>query len=892
MDLDDSFTAKLLKRTKARKDYLKGKMMDSPARKKRTALVAEQQIPNEDNKEHKESPKRLCVEQVASECEVKENVSVKQKEMEGNNCIKEDEPMEEEAPLRARGLAALRKKHSVQDDPNKRKVSQDSQKVDKPLTYVFSTNSRELCSTRNRLARLAADINGWEDNRTRSALPATSSTNEIAAKEVEETLNRSFEPSNLPMSARKALFEQAALENKVQSEKQAFKPKISVARRAAMFETAPNNKLRFRTAHQKPSNTSPVKPSMKVGSPMKPAAALGPAKPSAVLRGNPARPSAALTWSTAKPSIASTGSPAKSSAFIRDSPAKLGANGESTTTPTKSFIPKTPAEPPMSPNQQQWAKTAVIEKKRPLSSLVKHWEKLSALSSCTNNQPEEEVPSHAFAAQEEESYSLEEEQDDQVESEWEEGQTESEQEEEQVQSKCEEQATSDCEESKSDSTPDEEESGDDDDPFTDSSSFSSKKFAAAAGIETENEDRNSWSDRYSVSDEDSCYPSQSFSSSSCGTTDREDRSGHQPLLHTVSVYRKLIKESRTPPVRHEQVPSLTEKEQGRITDIRETIKHLQEEVVRQQNRIGQSSKLINWLVSTKPEFHGSTEEVEAEKVLLTANDVHYFLCLVRHGAEVIETQMVSTNDKIADGFLHFTNLIKLKNLPPDFSVVFEVFTLDHSKIKLTPKQKKGDGKLPEISSPGGPLAVRSPSFRAVGYTCLTIQNCTEECFTLYKIPFTSPLEGVLKVKLQLHAEHNVTEKGFLTVFEDVSGFGAWCRRWCSLENHLLSYWKYPDDEENKDAIGSIDLRQCITKEVHAVSRDICARSYTFQLVEERPKKKDDQDTLVSRCHGTVTITKRLLSADTKEEQERWCQRLNDALRYIRLWDPKALVPSQ
>ncbi|GBO20516.1 Anillin, partial [Araneus ventricosus] len=178
-------------------------------------------------------------------------------------------------------------------------------------------------------------------------------------------------------------------------------------------------------------------------------------------------------------------------------------------------------------------------------------------------------------------------------------------------------------------------------------------------------------------------------------------------------------------------------------------------------------------------------------------DVHYFLCLVRHGAQVIETQMVSTNDKIADGSLHFTNLIKLKNLPPDFSVVFEVFTLDHSKIKLTHKQKKGDGKLPAVSSPGGPLAVRSPSFRSVGYTCLTIQNCTEECFTLYKIPFTSPLEGVLKVKLQLHAEHNVTEKGFLTVFEDVSGFGAWRRRWCSLENHLLSYWMYPDDEENK-----------------------------------------------------------------------------------------------
>ncbi|CAL1294218.1 unnamed protein product [Larinioides sclopetarius] len=956
MDLDDSFTDKLLKRTKARKDYLKGKMMDSPARKKRTALVEEQQIPNEGDEGHKESPKRLCVEQVASEHEVKEddsmeevkeNVSVKQQETKKSNYMKEDEPMEEEeeeAPLRARGLAALRKKHSAEDDPNERKASQDNQQVNKPPSYMFSTNGTELCSTRNRLASLAANINGWEDNLKRSALPSTTSakgastrsehqfnkTNEqktwnnvkemgkeaekqkpvfnkeaekhkpfvnkeaekqkpafskegtfqpnFRAKEVEDTLNRSFEPSNLPLSARKALFEQAALGNKVQTEQQTFEPKLSVAQRAAMFENAPKNKFGSRPAPQKPANASPVKTPSKMESPVKPAAAMdcrSPAKSSTVFNGSPARPSAALTGSPAKPSAASIGSPVKSSpAFSHCSPAKPGVNGGNTTTPTKSSIPKPPAEPRMSPSQQQWAKTASLEpeKKRPLSSLVNHWEKLSSSSSVTNSQSEEEVPFQTLAAREEASYSSEEEQDDHVESECEEEQTESEHEEQQVQSEREERTTSEYYESKSDSTPNEEDS--DDDPFTDTSSFNSKKFAAAAGIETEteNEDRNSVPDRYSVnsiSDGSSCYPSQSLSSSSCGTTDGEDRPTHQPLSYTVSFYRKQKQDSRTPPlrtiVRREQVAPLTEEEQGRIIDIQDAIKRLQEEIVLQQNIIGQTSQLIN-VCCTKPEFSGSSEEVEAERVLLTAtqkrqaclneiqrlkshgaqggvaedgygtltitnmelplkrdfiaaqlegktSDVHYFLCLVRHGAQVIETQMVSTNDKIADGSLHFTNLIKLKNLPPDFSVVFEVFTLqtkkeslshdkkygirrDHSKIKLTPKGKKGDGKLP-VSSPGGPHAVRSPSFRVVGYTRFTLQNCTKKCFTLDKIPFTSPLEGVLKVKLQLHAEHNVLEKGFLTMFEDVSGFGAWHRRWCSLENHLLSYWKYPDEEHKK-----------------------------------------------------------------------------------------------
>ncbi|CAL1294204.1 unnamed protein product, partial [Larinioides sclopetarius] len=887
MDLDDSFTNKLLKRRKARKDYLKVKMMDSPARRKRTVLVEEQQIPSKDNKELNESLKCLCIEQVFSEHEVKEddlteevkeNVSVKQG-MRENIFMKENESMEEEAPLRVKSLAMLRKKYSAQDDLNDKKAAMDTQQADEPPTSVFSTNHKELCSTRNRLRRLAADINRWEDNLMRPTVYATSSTKKApdsAAEEVEDTLNCSFEPSNLPLSARRALFEQAAIENQVQSKKQTIKPKVSVAQRAAMFENAPKNENRVRTTHPNPINKSPIKPTMKVRSPVKPGVALGCVQSSAVLKaspvrqsatltrtiakpsagspaksflifdhGSPTRPSAALTKNPTKPSTGSpakssstfswdsptrpsaaltknptkpsTGSPAKSSpisscespakssstfswdsptrpsaalimnptktptgslaqsaAFNRGSPAKLGVNGGSTTTPTKSFIPK----PIISFNQWQCAKTTNMEseKKRPLSSLVDHWEKLSSSSSVTNKQSKEEVPFHNLITREEVFSPLEEEQ---VESECDEEQIESEPEEQPVQSECEGQTASECEESKYDSTDIEEESGDDnDDSFTDTSSFNSNKFAAAAGIETEteNEDKSSLPDYDSVLG-DSCYSHfqspPSSSNYSCDEANREDQSSHQPLLHTVSVYRKLVKESCTPPSRLEPVPPLNEKEQERITDIRETIKRLQEEVVRQQNRIGQSTKLINWLVSTKPEYHGSSEEVEAEKVLLIAtqkhqaclneiqrlkfhrslgsdtedgygtltitnmelplkrdfiaaqldgkiNDVHSFLCLVRRGAQVIETQVVSTNDEITDGSLHFTSLIRFKNLPPDFSIVFEVFTLlrqdnnqlnqqtkkeglsgirrDHSKTKLTPKKKKGNGDLPAVSS--------------------------------------------------------------------------------------------------------------------------------------------------------------------------------------------------
>lgn len=53
------------------------------------------------------------------------------------------------------------------------------------------------------------------------------------------------------------------------------------------------------------------------------------------------------------------------------------------------------------------------------------------------------------------------------------------------------------------------------------------------------------------------------------------------------------------------------------------------------------------------------------------------------------------------------------------------------------------------------------------------------------------------MKVSCDISTTVEHRGFLTMFEDVSGFGAWHRRWCRLHGHLLSYWKYPDDENKK-----------------------------------------------------------------------------------------------
>lgn len=112
------------------------------------------------------------------------------------------------------------------------------------------------------------------------------------------------------------------------------------------------------------------------------------------------------------------------------------------------------------------------------------------------------------------------------------------------------------------------------------------------------------------------------------------------------------------------------------------------------------------------------------------------------------------------------------------------------------------------------------------------------------------------------------------MFEDVSGLGAWHRRWCVLSGSSISYWRYPDDERRKvrDAsgssqgfqltrcfsqtpIGRINLANCTSNMVGPVNREFCARPNTLELITVRPQREDDKETLVTRCHGNLCVTK-------------------------------------
>ncbi|XP_058152760.1 anillin isoform X1 [Dasypus novemcinctus] len=305
---------------------------------------------------------------------------------------------------------------------------------------------------------------------------------------------------------------------------------------------------------------------------------------------------------------------------------------------------------------------------------------------------------------------------------------------------------------------------------------------------------------------------------------------------------------------------------------------------------------------------------------------YYYLIILKAGAEnMVATPLASTSNSLNGDALTFTTTFTLQDVSNDFEITIEVYSLVQKKDPLGPDKKKKPYKSKAITpkrlltsittksnlhssvmaSPGGLNAVRTSNFALVGSYTLSLSSVGNTKFALDKInydvkerellgylfqekvPFLSPLEGHIYLKIKCKVNSSVEEKGFLTIFEDVSGFGAWHRRWCVLSGNCISYWTYPDDEKRKNPIGRINLANCTSRHIEPANREFCARRNTFELITVRPQREDDRETLVSQCRDTLCVTKNWLSADTKEERDLWMQKLNQVLVDIRLWQPDA-----
>ncbi|XP_067912775.1 anillin isoform X2 [Heterodontus francisci] len=286
---------------------------------------------------------------------------------------------------------------------------------------------------------------------------------------------------------------------------------------------------------------------------------------------------------------------------------------------------------------------------------------------------------------------------------------------------------------------------------------------------------------------------------------------------------------------------------------------------------------------------------------------YYFFILIKAGAlNMVATPLASTQNALSGDAISFPTKFTLQDVSNDFEIEIEVYSLAQSRdSSITDKKKKTNKSkaitpkrlltsitksnlhTPALASPGGPNAVRTSNFTMVGSHKFSLCSVGNTKFHLDKVPFLCPLEGHIYVKLQCQVGSTIEERGFLTMFDDVSGFGAWHRRWCVLSGNCISYWTYPDDEKCKNPLGRVNLANCTSRKIEPANREFCARPHTLELITVRPQREDDRETLVSQCKNTLCVTKNWLSADTKDERNLWMQKLNRALVDLRTWQPDA-----
>uniref|UniRef100_A0A1B0D017 Uncharacterized protein n=1 Tax=Phlebotomus papatasi TaxID=29031 RepID=A0A1B0D017_PHLPP len=202
---------------------------------------------------------------------------------------------------------------------------------------------------------------------------------------------------------------------------------------------------------------------------------------------------------------------------------------------------------------------------------------------------------------------------------------------------------------------------------------------------------------------------------------------------------------------------------------------------------------------------------------------HHLVCLLKYNDTVLATKTVLTLPGLLA--VKFTDVFKMDDVYADFKVTLEIYGMPAQRdilpheIKyhisgkkqaakiLTPKGRKAESRLvmPQQNSPAGPGAVRSPTLVQLGFVIFALRDTQRTSWTLNGTPGASPLEGVVQMKVACQLAVSVDYRGFLTMFDDVSGLGAWHRRWCRLHGHTLSYWRYPDDEKKKTQTQAFSL---------------------------------------------------------------------------------------
>jgi actin-binding protein anillin len=139
--------------------------------------------------------------------------------------------------------------------------------------------------------------------------------------------------------------------------------------------------------------------------------------------------------------------------------------------------------------------------------------------------------------------------------------------------------------------------------------------------------------------------------------------------------------------------------------------------------------------------------------------------------------------------------IKTPKTTPKAPATPKTKTLFHST--LTPSKKSTPGGASSSTSSSGSTS-RLSNFSLVGALVLDLCNVRKGAWSL-SLSSNSSSSAILSPHISMSVDCTTKcefrQSGFLTLFKDVGGLGAWHRRWASLDNkYNLLFWRYPEDE--------------------------------------------------------------------------------------------------
>ncbi|XP_061519954.1 LOW QUALITY PROTEIN: anillin, actin binding protein 2 [Phycodurus eques] len=322
---------------------------------------------------------------------------------------------------------------------------------------------------------------------------------------------------------------------------------------------------------------------------------------------------------------------------------------------------------------------------------------------------------------------------------------------------------------------------------------------------------------------------------------------------------------------------------------------------------------------------------------------YYFFILIRYGpCNIVSTPLATAADAQNGDTISFSTSVTLEDIRSTFEIDVEAYSLsqtsgtnsgiDHSitrsrvcdifyyyyaclyflkhflhalHLQVTPKKLLNTlthRTSNNLASPAFPTlgTRRSSNFCLVGSHKITLASLGHNKFLLdkmklegkirrllgdefqEKVPFLSPLEGHIYLQLDSESHSCVQNQGFLTMFEVISGYGAWHRRYFILDGCTMLYWNHPNDKESKEAEGVISLSSSPNQCVRPVNRDSCARPYTFELVSNI-LQQDDNNGAFAKCW---------FSADTKQEKLNWIEKLSQALLDFHTWNRSSEIHTE